>query len=545
MAFRDFKVGTRLGLGFGAVLFILAVVSALAIVTFKVIDVTMENIRGQQLENAFVAERVAFDVVEVQQFLTDVAATRDPEAFKDADASARAVVEGLQKLKDIYAGQDDEAAFEELVALQAEFSQFYATGKKMAEAYLRSGTEAGNMIMKDFDAVALALAGKVQGIKERQTQAAYARMQQTRKGMNMAIGITFVMSLLTLCIGTLIAVFVTRSVTRPVAVASMAVKAVSQGDLGVEFEVSGRDELGELLLGLKEMINSLGRISGDINHTAMTLATGADEFSSTTSHMSDGAKQQALQTEQAATAMTEMSQTIVEVAKNAGEVSEASRRAKDLAEQGRGKVQETVQGMHRIAQTVRESASTIEALGTSSREIGDIVSTINEIADQTNLLALNAAIEAARAGEQGRGFAVVADEVRKLAERTGRATGEIAGMIEKIQDETEKSVSSMEAGREGVDTGVQLAEQAMASLEEIVGASGQSADMVQRIAVAAEQQSSAAEEVSVTMESIAEVTRDSEASAVQIRNTSESLAALASELTETAKWFKQGGGGRS
>ncbi|MBE0602414.1 MAG: methyl-accepting chemotaxis protein, partial [Deltaproteobacteria bacterium] len=244
------------------------------------------------------------------------------------------------------------------------------------------------------------------------------------------------------------------------------------------------------------------------------------------------------QTEQSAAAITEVSQTVMDVAKNAAEASNSSKEMSRIAGDGRKKVEDTVTGMHGIAETVKESANTVGELGKASKEIGAIINTINDIADQTNLLALNAAIEAARAGESGRGFAVVADEVRKLAERTGKATKEIATMIEKIQDETARSVTGMQTGIVEVEKGVALAEEARSALERIVAASAVSTDMIQRIAAAAEEQSAATEQMSSNMEGIAGVTRQTETSIEQIRVTVADLSRMAGQLNDSASWFR-------
>ena len=173
-----------------------------------------------------------------------------------------------------------------------------------------------------------------------------------------------------------------------------------------------------------------------------------------------------------------------------------------MRKQGGKVVGETIEGMKRIADVVNKSAETVKELGKSSDQIGEIIGVIDDIADQTNLLALNAAIEAARAGEQGRGFAVVADEVRKLAERTTKATKEIAGMIKKIQSDTTGAVQSMEAGHEGGRARDRLADKAGTSLTEIVGVSQKVTDMVTQIAAASEEQSSASEQISKNVEAI-------------------------------------------
>ena len=312
----------------------------------------------------------------------------------------------------------------------------------------------------------------------------------------------------------------------------------STGDLSQYVPVTSNDEVGEMGRSINKMMEDLRRIAGQIKGMTDTLASSTEEVSMTTESLMGGMKDQSKQTEQAAAAITEVSQTVMDVARNASEASKASKDMSRIAGEGRKKVEDTVAGMHGIAGTVKEAANTVGELGNASKEIGTIINTINDIADQTNLLALNAAIEAARAGESGRGFAVVADEVRKLAERTGKATKEIAAMIEKIQEETARSVTGMQTGIVEVEKGVALAEEAKSALERIVSASGVSTDMIQRIAAAAEEQSAATEQVSSNMEAIARVTRTTESSIDQIRVTVLDLSRMAGELNSSAAWFK-------
>ncbi len=304
-------------------------------------------------------------------------------------------------------------------------------------------------------------------------------------------------------------VLVTRSIIRPISAVvefagTMAEKDLSSPDL----VITGRDEIGRLAGALNSMKRNLNDIMGQIRNSSEDVAMATSGLSESSATIVDGTDRQSVQSGQAATAMEQMSATVMEVAKNSQGASEASGETQQIAVQGGDVVRRAVDGMMAVADTVRQSAETVEALGKSSDEIGAIISVINDIADQTNLLALNAAIEAARAGEQGRGFAVVADEVRKLAEKTSKATTEIADMIKTIQTDTRGAMGSMHEGTKQVEQGVQLASEAGESLQQIVSSVDRVTDMVRQIATAAEQQSSTSEEISSNILGIAEIAEE-------------------------------------
>ena len=332
------------------------------------------------------------------------------------------------------------------------------------------------------------------------------------------------------------------AVIRPVQEGSSTLAVMATGDLTVRML---GDYQGDLRL-IKESINKVGGSLEEalrkVSEAVSATASASSQISSSTEQMAAGAQEQTSQAGEVATAVEEMTNTILENSKNAGIAADTAKQARVSAEAGGKVVGETVEGMRRIAGVVNRSAQTVKELGRSSDQIGEIIGVIDDIADQTNLLALNAAIEAARAGEQGRGFAVVADEVRKLAERTTKATKEIAGMIKKIQADTIGAVQSMEEGTSEVERGIQMADRAGVSLKEIVGVSQKVTDMVTRIAAASEQQSSASEEISKNVEAISKVTSETAQGTQQIAHAAEDLNRLTDNLQNLIGGFKVGSG---
>jgi methyl-accepting chemotaxis protein len=248
--------------------------------------------------------------------------------------------------------------------------------------------------------------------------------------------------------------------------------------------------------------------------------------------------QQAQQVSQSVTAMTEMSQTTADVARNAADTADAAHRMKTSAVQGREAMNVTAKDLTSFTDMVKESAHKVETLGEKSAAISNIVSLIKDIADQTNLLALNAAIEAARAGEQGRGFAVVADEVRALAERTTEATGEIYSTVKEMQVEIESSVNFMQQEKEAVDRVLGNVHNTLSSIEEIVGYVEQVSDMVHRIAVATEEQTSTSNEVARNMEIVNGISQQMKTSDVEINHASGEISNTAHDLKQMIAWFK-------
>lgn len=330
----------------------------------------------------------------------------------------------------------------------------------------------------------------------------------------------------------------TESLRRGVQELSGAMDRMAEGDLRTRLDGGWDGDIGRIFRKFNELEDHLRNVVQQIREVSEAVASAASQITSTSQEMAAGAEQQSSQVGEVTSAVEEMTATVMEMAQNASKAAEAAGEAQRAAQGGQQAVEQMALGMGRIGQVVWEAAGRVEKLGDSSGRIGEVVSTITEIADQTNLLALNAAIEAARAGEAGRGFAVVADEVRRLAERTMDATREIEGMIRRVQDEVKGVIEVMGEVRGSVEEGDKLAGSVREAFGRIAGQVEVVRDMIGQIATAAEEESKAVEEVSRNMEGIAGVAYESAKNAQDLAKAAEDLSALTVRLRDLVDRFK-------
>ena len=340
-------------------------------------------------------------------------------------------------------------------------------------------------------------------------------------------------------IGGLLSVFLARRITKGVDLVAERANAIAAGDLtGETLDLKSQDQIGSLATAMQQMQTSLSSIIGTVVHTSGSLTGSAASMRTASDQIHRRIDQQSQQTQQAATAMQEMSASIAEVSRHTQSAAETARSAAETARDGGTIVKEVLGNMHSIATAVSDTSSTVTLLGDDSRRISQIVTVIDEIARKTNLLALNAAIEAARAGDQGRGFAVVAGEVRRLAESTAQATGEIASMIQGIQDRTRTAIASMESGTETVQQGVVTTTQAGEALEKIIGMAERVDRMIAQIAIAASQQAAAADQSSASLDSIHSLSHENLTEMATTAAGIESLRSTAAALEQQVDRFR-------
>ncbi|PHN34474.1 chemotaxis protein [Pseudomonas amygdali] len=450
--------------------------------------------------------------------------TTNPTAETEQTAVARldSAIKDLDTLKTTFSGtQADQLKQLEtsLAAYRKALQSFKAATADIAQARKE-------MTVQGQDIVKISEAMYQLQLDRRDQESAQARTTQ------------ITCTLLAIILGMIAAVIITRQITRPLQETLAVVDRIASGDLTQTLAVTRRDELGVLQQGIQRMGSTLRELIGGIRDSVVQIASAAEELSAVTEQTSAGVNSQKVETDQVATAMHEMSATVAEVARNAEQASQAASNADREARDGGKVVGEAIVQIERLANEVGRSADAMNQLEQESDKIGKVMDVIKAVAEQTNLLALNAAIEAARAGEAGRGFAVVADEVRGLAQRTQQSTVEIETLVAALQSGTRQVSSIMLSSRELTVSSVQLSRQAGTSLGSITQTVSNIQAMNQQIAAAAEEQSAVAEEISRSIVNVRDVSEQTASASEETAASSVELARLGGQLQTMVSHFR-------
>ncbi|MFB2637715.1 MULTISPECIES: methyl-accepting chemotaxis protein [Shewanella] len=383
------------------------------------------------------------------------------------------------------------------------------------------------------------ISGKVSELIDLQIKIAGQEKDSVNNIYYSSISIFITLAGIAMLISIVIGLWVNRSVMNPIRDIVQNLKIIRQdSDLTVKFKTFNDDELGQISTSLTQVIEHLRGILHSIAEAANTVNSSATELGSFTQETNKRMQQQQAETEQTATAMNEMTATVAEVAQSAAAAADSAKDADNYAANGNHIVMQSITSMSQLSEQIQKTAQVIGFLSNESQNIGRVLDVIKSIAEQTNLLALNAAIEAARAGEQGRGFAVVADEVRTLAQRTQKSTQEIEAMIATLQQGVKEAVNAMEVGINQVDDANDKANQAGQALKEIVASVDNITELNTHIATAAEEQSSVAESINRSIIAISDIAEHSTNSALELSESVINLTKLANSMRNQVSAFR-------
>ena len=536
---NNMKIGTRLGLGFGSVLLMLVVVGLTGVDGMGKINQGLDRIIKVNYAKIKLANDVDAKINNVIENV-ELMLLRDHDGRVEANQKITNLRVEYKQLMDMLEKLETTDKGKKLIAdANSSLAPARKSNNDVIDLSLAGKTsEALAVFNKESIPLNMKIKDAFKAIVQYQEERMEMRHAEATKKFSHSQFMTYLLIGVTLLIGTLICFFITRGITRPLSACVVVANALAAGDLSVEVDSSSTDETGKLLAAMKIMIANLRTLISKVSNTSTQVASAAKQLQSTAELMATGAEEVAAQAGAVATAGEEMTATSSEIARNCQMAAEEAHRASQSSNNGAEVVERTVAVMEQIAAKVQTTAKTVKSLGERSDQIGAIIGTIEDIADQTNLLALNAAIEAARAGEHGRGFAVVADEVRALAERTTRATKEIGEMIKAIQKETKGAVAAMEQGVQQVEVGTVEATKSGDALRDILNQINAVTMQVNQIATAAEEQTATTSEISSNMMQITQVVQETAGGAHQSAIAAAQLSGNAVELQRLVRQFK-------
>ena len=540
MSLRNMNIAPRAFLGFSIIGLLMLVLGIFALTQMSKINDATEVMATNSMPSIKALDKLTEASIRLRVLSYRLMLNREPETLQKTVELLAMRNKQIEDARAIYvkliSAPEEQAAYDQYLTLLNDYRRLEDRMKSLSSANkldeltillsadLQTNSDQMNVVL-----------GKLIEINTQQLNATNKMASdQYSSAFTMVVTLLIIATVLTL----LFAWLLTNSITRPIASALKAAEEVAEGDLTRTIQVDGTDEAGRLLSAMLKMQSKLRDTLQRISGSATQLASAAEELNAVTDESARGLSQQNNEIEQAATAVNEMTSAVEEVARNAVSTSEASKNATTSASDGRDLVQETVSAIERMSGDVQSTATLIGNLADESRDIGKVLDVIRGLADQTNLLALNAAIEAARAGEAGRGFAVVADEVRALAHRTQQSTSEIERMIGSIQGGTEQAVSSMRNSTERAESTLNIAKGAGLALDTINSAVVEINERNLVIASAAEEQAQVAREVDRNLVNIRDLSTQSATGANQTSAASNELSRLAVDLNGMVARFR-------
>ena len=537
---RNLNLGTRLALGFGVLALLILIQGGMALKKMSNMDDRQNDVSENWLPSIMAIANVRYNLTLYRVYAVRDLADSSPSEMARTEQllneTSLNLDKAINKYEKLITEPEERTAFADMV----EQKRKYMANAETVIGYVKAGKmdEAKRMIGHEQNDLANLIGKDLQVMFAVNSKGADKSAADADEAYSTSKTLTVITIIVSLGLTAILSFIVTRSITTPINDALEITERIAGGDLTKRIDSQGQDEPARLMAGLAVMQDNLRSTIHEIANASIQLATATEELSSVAEESTRSLHRQNDEIQQAATAITEMSAAVDEVARNATSTSEASNESASFAKEGRTRVQQTVSSIQSMSDEVFRTSQLVEGLADQSQNIGKVLDVIRAIAEQTNLLALNAAIEAARAGEAGRGFAVVADEVRALASRTHTSTQEIEEMIKNIQEGSSLAVSAMRSSADYTKHTLSEAQDAGKALEEIYSRSGLISDRNLLIATASEEQAAVAREVDRNIVTISDLSTQTAAGANQTSASANELARLATSLNNLISRFR-------
>ncbi|KFZ38904.1 hypothetical protein HR45_00410 [Shewanella mangrovi] len=483
----------------------------------------LEAVSGEQIHWQTIAQLndISTHLEQVEQLANSwlVAGTANHQIFPQIQNQLNSIIERLAQVAQIDSSVSTSNNISAIRDLLAQYQHLVSLDLDV------------DTLTDEFGKSALNVRNSIDNLEQFQTE-------RQRNASSRAQIMLLVVSLLAIVVGVALTLLITSQIAKPLHATAEAAAKIAKGDLTISFNVTRKDEVGTLQRAMADMASSLKELIGNVSSGIAELSSSATQLSAVTEQNRVGMRQQHLEIEQVATAMNEMTTTVHDVASNAEQAAEATSSAQQVTNDGTLSVEQALKGVQELCEVIDNTSAAMAALAEQSDGIGGVLEVIKTVAEQTNLLALNAAIEAARAGEAGRGFAVVADEVRNLAQRTQQSTSEIETMIQRLQDEAHNSLKLMGTSRDIANTNATSAGNVGTLFDRIATAVSNVQEMNHQIATAAEEQSVVAEEINRRVAQVNEIADQTAVASNETAEATERLAALGSQLKVSISGFK-------
>lgn len=538
--FRNWSISKKLYFGFGVIIFIVFLVSAYTLYGLYMINIKVKDL-DERVEKIVNSAKVRREIMEsIQYNISLMLNTPDLEKRKQLYGEILKAREEYNKaLEFLKATTRSERGKKELRETIDAIASLSESNNKVIELALAGRTQEA-MVLHEKEVVPKirVMQKEFDDLVAFYTQTAHDRAREVSSSTKLKFLVLLVFGAVFVLVSLVVVLGVVSSVRKPVEKLRGILSRVREGDLTVTIDFTSKDEIGTMARDLDEALKAMKTLIGEVKTASVTLASSSEELSAITRQFSSSINMQTEKATQIASAAEEMSATVVDIAKNTTNILEESKKTAEIARDGENFTLKTASEVKAIERTVETLKQVMLNLENRAKAIESVIEFIKDVAEQTNLLALNATIEAARAGEHGKSFAVVAGEIRKLAERTGKSTEEIASIIKEIRDAVDEVKRNAENIFVKVESGARLSEEAASILQRIADASERLQEMIQTIASATEEMSITAETIAKDIGSVAESTKELKGGMDQVVQTSDEVAKLGEELKKEVEKFK-------